>query len=111
MNEGLTPENLARAQDDIAMGQSAAYLLQDPTFKGAMDSIKRDTLDTLLASDPGSPRAVKFHYLYLAMELLEAEFTAAISKGKEATSIFSDLQNSESAQSSEPERIWIAPKE
>lgn len=107
--EGLTPENVAKAEDDVHKGMRAQHLLQDPVLDGAIKAVKNTALDTLLNANPGSDMARDYHFLYLAITQVEAELMSLVSGAKEAGQVLQEHKQHYDEESHQIKRKWIKP--
>lgn len=57
----MTSETKLTEQQRLELADEANRMLENPLFKGIMNEIVRDAMNSLLKSTPGSPEAARIH--------------------------------------------------
>lgn len=110
--EHITPDNVHKYIQEAAKGDRANVLINDPLLRTAWENTKKDLNTLLLRSDPGTPAAAKWHYMYQALEAVEREIESYIAGGKQSSDILdalAELEKEEEERRRTQTRAWVEP--
>lgn len=110
--ENITPDNVHKYIQNSAKGDRANVLINDPLLRSAWENVKKDLNSLLLRSTPGTADAMKWHYMYQALEAVEHEVESYIAGGKEASHILNaiaEMEKEEVERHNAQQRIWVDP--